>query len=140
MSLRDELLRVRAERGVLTPANVVEDARPDGSPLHHRFEWDDSIAAESYRRAQAADLIREVRVTYAAPSGESRSVRAFVSTRPAGESLSSAYEPTEEAMADPFTSQLLLRMFRRDWEAFKSRYEQLAEFRDVVLGDVSEVA
>lgn len=56
---RLEALRA-AGGGVITPAAVVADARPEGSPLHPAFEWDDAAAAEAHRRNQARRLIRSV--------------------------------------------------------------------------------
>jgi len=46
--------------GILTPSAVVDEARPEDSPLHAAFEWDDSIAAEKYRLEQARRLLRQV--------------------------------------------------------------------------------
>lgn len=54
-----ELERIRNNEG-LTPSAVVEASRPEGSPLHHCFEWADSRAAELYRESQARTLIRAV--------------------------------------------------------------------------------
>jgi hypothetical protein len=49
-------------RGRLTAEQVVEEARPQSSPLHGCFEWDDSKAAESWRIEQARDLIKRVKI------------------------------------------------------------------------------
>lgn len=58
-----ELERIRMEaEGKLTPADVVDAARPEDAPLHPVFEWDDAEAAEAHRRWQARLLIRSVRI------------------------------------------------------------------------------
>lgn len=44
----------------LRPAAVLEDAKSPDSPLHRYFEWDNERAAEAYRLAQAATLIKAV--------------------------------------------------------------------------------
>lgn len=62
--IREELERILAERGELTPDLVIEEARDPGSPLHDRFEWDDGKAAMEHRRKQARDVIRSVRINY----------------------------------------------------------------------------
>lgn len=41
--------------GVISPAAVVEDARPKDSPLHPAFEWCDAAAAKRYREEGAAE-------------------------------------------------------------------------------------
>lgn len=54
--------RVVEREGVCTAQRLVDEARPDSSPLHPGFNWDDETAAEAYRREQARLLIRSVRV------------------------------------------------------------------------------
>lgn len=62
-SVAHELTEIAAQHGgLLLPADVVAEARSVASPLHHYFEWDDSVAAEAYRLDQARVLIRSVRV------------------------------------------------------------------------------
>ena len=50
------------QHGTLTPDLVVTDARDPESPLHADFEWEDSVAAERYRQAQARQLLASVEV------------------------------------------------------------------------------
>ena len=135
MSLRDELLAVRSQYGTLTPANVLDAARAADHPLHSRFEWDDTIAAERYRESQAGELIRKVKLTYADSTGTRQDVRAFLIVR--GDDPKSEYIPTEEAMVDPFASKLLLQEFEREWKAFRTRYEHLAEFAATIRKDIA---
>ena len=58
----EELARIAEHHGNLTPAVVVDEARPDGAPLHPVFEWDDAVAAELHRQRQADTLIKAVQV------------------------------------------------------------------------------
>jgi hypothetical protein len=129
MSTYSELLAIYESFGRLTPALVVDCARPVESPLHDRFEWDDSRAAEGYRREQASELIRSQKVTYAESSaGEQRSVRSFHSvSRAEGQT----YVPVPEVVADDFTYQMVLNQMKREWNEFRKRYEHLAEFREI---------
>lgn len=46
--------------GKVAPAQIVEAARDENSPLHGVFEWDDTIAAEEHRLLQARQLIRTI--------------------------------------------------------------------------------
>jgi hypothetical protein len=132
---REVLDHLLEEYGELTPAMVVEAARPEDSPIHGHFEWDDDVAAEAHRRDQARRLIRKVKVVYGVDEeGREKTVRAFVSARqePKGPR---AYRPTEEVLQNPIARQLLLREFERDWLQFRARYEHLAEFWQVIRPD-----
>ncbi len=56
------LQRLEEETGTLRVDDVIDEARDPDSPLHTEFDWDDSVAAEKWRREQARELIRTVRV------------------------------------------------------------------------------
>lgn len=136
MSLKDQFQTIYDEHGKLTPEIVVNVARRPEHPLHSHFDWDDDTAAESWRREQARQLIRSVRITYkpATDRSDALTVRAFHSVRSED---GYAYRPTDEVLADPFTTKILLADMRRDWEALKRRYERFAEFAEMVRSDVA---
>lgn len=133
--LRTELEEIRKQHGKLTAQNVVDTARDPAHPMHSRFEWDDSIAGEAYRRQQAADMIRRVRIVYkeADKSGPSRSVRAYHAL-PDTEGY--AYDPAEEIAEDPFRRKLLLDTMAREWKDLYRRYQEFEEFLAMVRHDL----
>lgn len=131
-TLREQLDQVRSVFGRLTPTAVVDAARPDDAPLHSRFEWDDTVAAEKWRREQASELIRSYRITYKETTNGPVTVRGFQAVRGLESPHSSEYVPTEEALADPFTRQLVLRECERDVAALKSKYAHLKEFAAIL--------
>ena len=135
--LREELLAIRASQGRLTPQLVVDAARPASSPLHSRFEWDDSVAGEAFRRQQAQELIRKVRVVYApSDEGSFKSVRAFHAVRtPDG---GHAYEDVEAIINSPILTELLRRDMERDWRALRQRWQDFEEFWQLVQEDLAE--
>lgn len=134
MSLRDQLQAIYDESGKLTPAVVLERARRDGHPLHDRFEWDDTVAGEAFRRQQAHDLIQSVRVVYRTATDEERSVRAFQAVR---SEEGHVYHPAAVVAADPFLSKLVLADMEREWRTLKARYDQFAEFWQLVRKDAA---
>jgi len=136
MSLREHLQAIYNERGQLTPALVVDVARDEQHPLHLRFEWNDTAAAEKYRRHQAHNLIRSVRICHASPKGgEPVSIRAFHAIQDPT-TRKYVYEPTAVVMQDPMVRRLLLAEMQRDWQALRRRYEELEEFWDLIEGDL----
>lgn len=136
MSLRDHLQAIYDERGELTPALVVDVARDNRHPLHSRFEWNNTVAAESYRRHQAHELIKSVRISYSSVrTGEPISIRAFHAVKKP-ETNKYVYEPTEAIIHDPMAMQLLRTQMRRDWEALQRRWADFEEFWAMVTDDV----
>ena len=77
-----ELRTIAAKNdGLLKPEDVVESARPINSPLHTRFTWDDTEAANQYRLQQARQLIRTT-IQYIEVDGKDQSFRVFCSLTP----------------------------------------------------------
>lgn len=131
-----QLDEVRAQRGTLTPEIVVEVARDPRHPLHARFDWDDTVAAEKWRLVQAGQLLR---VTYRPDPAQATDLRAFVAVKGV-ETPRSEYVPTAEAMADPMTRLLVLRAMEREWHAYRRRYEHMAEFAEFIRRQVEETS
>jgi hypothetical protein len=127
MSLRDSLQAIYDQRGELTPALVVDLARPEDHPLHDRFEWNDAIAGEVHRREQARRLIRSVKITDNRNPKRPRHIREFVSVS-RGTDPQPTYMPTVDAVADEFTRALVLQAMERDIAALKRKYSHLKEF------------
>jgi hypothetical protein len=137
-SLREQLEAIREEHGYLDPDLVVEVATPKTHPLHDRLEWDNRIAGTAWRQEQAHRLIQSVRVRYMFDD-QPKDVRAYVAVPREG-ARQPSYEPTEEAMRDPFMRQLVLGQMQREWQSLKARYGDLAEFAELVVTAASEVA
>lgn len=137
--LRAELTGIYQKYGELTPRAVVEEARPETAPLHHRFEWSDEIAGEAYRRVQAQELIRSVRIQYAVDhKGERKYVRAFTSV--ASDPDKSGYVPTEELVEDEVATKILLRQCAREITDLKRKYGHLSEFVQLMREAAEEAA
>lgn len=138
--VHEQLLAIRKTHGELTPQIVVDEARDEAHPLHPRFEWDDAVAGEAYRKVQAAELIRSVKVIYTeTPEGDERSVRAWSSLQREQNPDRRGYVPTEELLQDEFTRKLLLRQCARDLQDLKRKYGHLEEFADM-LADLTQTA
>lgn len=96
-NLRDQIEAIRASHGRLTPELVVDEARNPDHPLHHRFDWDDVVAGEKWRRVQAGELIRSVRVIYRNAKGEEQHTREYHSVR---RGTGYVYESTDDIVQD----------------------------------------
>lgn len=134
-SLSVHLHAIRAQHGDLTPELVVETASPPDHPLHSHFEWDDSVAGHKHRLHQASNLIRVVKLPPV--KGEPLTLRAFVSI-PQPDRARTSYVPTQEALADGFTRQLLLQDMEREWRVLRRRWQHMAEFAEMIQHDLGE--
>lgn len=142
---------IRRRDGKLTPAAVVDSARPEESVLHEDFEWRDDVAAEKYRQGQARGMIGAVRVVW---QESKEPVRAYVNVRMADPELLPHYEesseepqgnsdelldksgrcymPLEEVLQQPDLCDQMMADARRDAQTYKQKYSTLASLANIM--------
>lgn len=109
--------------GRLTPANLVEEARPEDSPMHKAFEWDDAKAAENYRKQQATQMIRAIVVHESdVVEGGNETVQVKVFNQP---ERGGAYESLKTILLNEEKSELLLDRAKAELRTFRIKYSQL---------------
>ncbi len=114
-----------AHDGTLRPEDVVDSARTPGSILHKLFTWDDTVAAERYRRAQASNIIRDIRViTHVGTRETVKRLYIHVTKAEAGEA---GYITIAKAAEDGDLSAKLLARAMKDLGAWRSRYLELRD-------------
>lgn len=108
MELERKLLTKLARRngGILKVEDVLKEARDEHSILHKHFEWDDTEAAEQYRKQQARYLIQRCKITLV--DNEPTTVRAFLSL-PTDRENGGGYRLTSEIMTDSSMKTEVLR-------------------------------
>ena len=133
---RKELTRLaRKNGGVLMVDQVLEEAKSESSPLHSHFEWDDSAAAQSYRREQARTLIQRCKITLI--ESEPVQIRAFVSL-PADRENGGGYRLTSTVMGDEVMKQELLRDIQLTIQRWTKKMHLLDQDLAQALLDVEE--
>lgn len=98
----------KARGGMLMVDDVLDAAKDPRCVLHTHFQWDDTKAAESFRRMQARQLIQKCVVTIEkAPDVQ---IRAFVSLTP-DQHAGGGYRMTADVLSDDdLKAQLLHEM------------------------------
>lgn len=133
---------VEAIRGIngdlqaVTPEEVLDAARQEESILHRYFEWDDGIAAESFRITQAKHLLRSIKVEVVPYAGaEAFNVRALVTRQGEDEEggRRSVYSGIVESMSVEEIRRDLVARALREFRAFRLRYHALKELAAVFV-------
>ena len=124
-----ELNRIREKRGFLKPEFVVEESEDENSVLHKCFQWDDTIAAQMWRKEQAASLIRNITCIVVAENVETE-IRAFVNVT-TGTVPTRTYTPITEAILDKTAYQDLLAQAKAELVSFIKKYSQITELNEV---------
>lgn len=147
MSVLANLQEIYDTHGALTPDLVVAEASDPKHPLHHRFEWDNTQAAERWRLHQASALIRSVNVVIErSPDAPPIRVRAFVSEQEMGVGADQdapdlgAYLPVEQVVTSDVLRSAWFQSLRRDWERLKAKAGASQEFAQMVMADMRDMA
>lgn len=119
----EELERIRARDGKVETVTIVNEARPETSPLHSAFEWDDSAAGEQWRLLQARNLIRAIEVAPAKKGEEP--LPAFVHVRPVSSEEPGYYQSVTVALRNPDEWASALGELRVKAESAAKAVEQL---------------
>lgn len=112
--------------GALTPKHLLDVSRAEDAPLHDAFEWNDGIAAEKYRESQAGYIIRSL-VIEKGEDVKKEPVRAFFKVSESNPT----YESIGAIVQKPDAYAELLKMAKRDAEAFMNRYKSITELAPV---------
>ena len=131
--MKNEVIRelkrlAKANDGLLQPEAVVAAARPLTSPLHSRFEWDNSVAGQQYRIWQARQLIR-ITVEVMQQTGESMNV--FVSLTPDRDRESGGYRVLTDVLSDSQMRQQMLEDAMEELNLFREKYKKLRELSEI---------
>jgi hypothetical protein len=122
------------QKGRLTPPAVVEAARDARNPLHKHFEWNDQLAAESFRLEQARMLIRSVALV---GDGDTEPAPAFLSI---SDKIGTSYRSMGEIMDSADLQSAVLASAERDLIAFEKRYRQLKDICEIVSDAREKIA
>lgn len=111
--------------GRLTTEVVLKEAKKQSSVLHQFFTWDDTKAANEYRKIEARWLIASVSVVR---YDVKEPVRAFVNVVAKEEQL---YHTIQSAMSDEELRKALLTRALAELEGIQKRYATLTELAKV---------
>lgn len=124
-----ELDRIREKYGLLKPETIVEESRDEAAVLHKCFQWDDTLAAEAWRKEQARHLVSNITVVVKTEY-ITTNVRAIVNVCDMN-SPNRSYIPMAKAINDKNSYEDLLSQAKRDMETFISKYTFLSELDKV---------
>ncbi len=120
---------LRKHNGVAVAEDLVDYARPINSPLHPYFTWDDTKAAELFRKMEARQILR-VAVEYLPDSKNGAYLPVRVTTHLSTDER--GYRATVDVLSDEHLRKQLIADALRDAEAFQRRYAKIADLSGVI--------
>lgn len=125
----ETLERIEQRDGAVTKEAFLEESRPEDSPTHNMFEWDDTVAAEAYRLEQSRWIIADVVVTVERDD-EPKKVAGFVNVT-YGKHNKAEYNSIKVAMEDSEKRKAVLANAFKELESFESKYSEYEELARV---------
>jgi hypothetical protein len=133
------LWNFKEENGnVITPAQVIEAAKPKKSPIHDFFEWDNEVAGEKYREWQARYLLGRIEVVITV-DGDEQDIKAFhnivtVVPEDGSEGRERGYVTVADLRENPDYLDIVLEDAKKEivfWEKRYSQYKRLRKFKEL---------
>lgn len=123
--------KIEARDGVVTKEAFLEESRPEDSPTHGCFEWDDGIAAEKYRLWQSGSVIRDVCITVVSDDDKAPiKTPVFVNTVK-NCTAPAKFMSVEVALADETHRNTILENAFSELQEFRKKYGRLKELAEV---------
>lgn len=126
--------RLEEQFGQVTPENLLESSRPEEAVMHKCFEWDDSVAAERYRKQQAYSMISnliKVVIRHESKPEPSSEIKTRAVVNVSSDRGKGRFVSVERAMSDGEMHEIVLRNAIRELEEFKAKYRNLRELKEV---------
>ena len=110
-----------------TPDDIVELAKDESTELHKCFEWDDTIAAEKWRKHTARLICCSLQVVVEKEEKEPVTYRLIQIDR-----SEQAYKPVMMTVRNDDEYGRLLKQAKLELKAFKERYKKITELETVI--------
>jgi hypothetical protein len=117
--------------GGVTKEAFLEESRPESSPTHSMFEWNDAKAAEKYRLVQSKNIINNLRIEIQTDTSTPTVVKAFVNIQDKSQNSAGRYIRIERAVADEKSMGVLLRNAFAELGAFRRKYQGVKQLQAI---------
>ena len=125
--------RLEKENGEVTKESFLNASRPEDSPTHNCFEWDDTKAAEKFRLHQSLNVINAVQVIVVSEEKDNKEKRvpAFVKVTTQTAKEQASYNSISIALSDKIKREIVLKNAVKELKSFKQKYSQRKELAKV---------
>lgn len=138
------LAEIEAMYGSISVDNFLEYSRPEDSKTHSLLEWEDSVAAELWRKKQAHVIITSIVIIEETPITkeveteiEADIIEATFNEHPAFLNInpkridSGIFINSNDALANEETRDIVLKRALNELQMFKHKYKALKELAEI---------
>lgn len=121
--------KIEQRDGVVTKESFLDESRPESSPTHVLFEWNDAVAAEKYRLKQSQKIITDLQIKVIRQDVEKK-VPAVVKVT-VGNKTKGEYVNTKAVMQTDELRKIALQNALADFKELEAKYESYVELDDI---------
>ena len=132
-TIAKELKHIEDKNGFITAKLIVKEAEDIKHPLHHCFEWKNTIAAQKWREHQARSMLKIIVIQNEIIT---EPVRAFVSVRSEREHV---FMNIEAVMYNPDMSQQQIEQCKRDIDKLIRKWHHLKDLQTLFQSVYSSI-
>lgn len=122
---------IEKNAGAVTKELFLDASRPDSSPTHSLFDWDDKSAAEKYRLVQSGRIINNLVVTIKKSKNDDPIATKAVVNVSVKDKEKATFVSTIKAMSDEGQRNNVLRRALHEMQAYEDRYRSFKELEKV---------
>ena len=123
--------RIEKRDGILTKESFLEESRPEDSPTHKCFEWDDTVAAEKWRLNQSRHIINGLVVKVVKVDGDEERAPAYVNVSMRDSHTDARYKNLHVVMDKKEERQQVLKNALYELNTFRRKYAMWQELNGV---------
>lgn len=124
--------KIEERDGAVTAKAFLDESRPEESPTHGCFEWDDTKAAERWRLWQANQTIRDLCVTIVSENVDEEPIKVPVFVNTERRVVTTArFMSVDSALEDEDHRRVVLQNALDELRAFEHKYAKLTELSEV---------
>ena len=137
----ETLEAIEQRDGEVTKESLLEESRPKDAPTHDLFEWNNKVAAEKYRLAQAGQVIRMITVKVETVNKEPQMVRAYVNIKP-DRITEGRFVNIFSGMSNEETRKIILLNALSELKYFQKKYSSFVELSKLfeAIDEIEEVS
>lgn len=126
--LKSKLEEIEKTKGLIQPIDLINEARPEGSPFHDMFEWDNEVAGDKFRLWQSRFYIGQIRVEI-----EEKRMPAFMNVMvETGDVRTRGYKSFNAIVSQPTLLEQIINTAIKEISYFQEKYKDIKELSEVI--------
>lgn len=124
--------KIEERDGNITKEAFLDESRPEESPTHSMFEWNDTIAAEKYRLEESRHIINALQIIYTDSKDNDVKIPAVINVTSTMPAKTAQYRNIVDALSEKESRDLIISRLQREVDQLIERNRHIEELADIL--------